>query len=224
MGRMSTALLHGFPPVVDDDARVLILGSFPSAQSLAICQYYGNPRNAFWPITSELFGFDLSAPYDTRLASLRSHGVALWDVLHTCRRIGSADSAIDAKTLVVNDFAGLFAKYSTITRVYFNGAKAANLYRRLAQPAEGVHYQRLPSTSPAHAVRPGIKLDAWRPISGVDRERGAARRSGSAPVRSGVDRERGAAGRSGSAPVRSGVDRERGAAGRSGSAPVRSKS
>lgn len=162
---MSAPLLQGFPPVVDGHARVLILGSFPSAQSLAASQYYANPRNAFWPITSELFGFDANAPYEARLAALRSHGVALWDVLHRCRRVGSADSAIDPKILVVNNFSELFANYPTITRVYFNGAKATELYHRLAHAAEHVHYQRLPSTSPAHAVRPEAKLAAWRAIS-----------------------------------------------------------
>ena len=92
---MTTPLLEGFPPVVDDDARLLILGSFPSVQSLAVRQYYGNPRNAFWPITSELFGFDAGAPYETRLAALQSRGVALWDVLHACRRAGSSDAKFD---------------------------------------------------------------------------------------------------------------------------------
>jgi hypoxanthine-DNA glycosylase len=160
-------LLHGFPPVVDDQARVLILGSFPSVQSLATHQYYANPRNAFWPITAELFGFDRGAPYDVRLSALRSHHVALWDVLHKCRRIGSSDSAIDPKSLVVNDFGELFANYPTIARVYFNGVKASELYRRLAAEAlgEAVHFQRLPSTSPAHAIPPGAKLAAWRAIS-----------------------------------------------------------
>ena len=162
---MNAPLLRGFPPVVDDDARVLILGSFPSAQSLATRQYYANPRNAFWPIVCELFGFGVTAPYDSRLASLRSHGVALWDVLYQCRRIGSSDAAIDTKTLVANNFNELFTSYPSIARVYFNGAKAADLYRRLAKPAEGIQYQRLPSTSPAHVMPPGAKLDAWRPIS-----------------------------------------------------------
>ena len=162
---MNAALLRGFPPVIDDNARVLILGSFPSAQSLATRQYYANPRNAFWPIVCELFGFDVAAPYDSRLASLRSHTVALWDVLYQCRRIGSSDAAIDTKTLVANNFNELFTNYPSIARVYFNGAKAADLYRRLAKPAEGIQYQRLPSTSPAHVMRPGAKLDAWRPIS-----------------------------------------------------------
>ncbi|GKU37252.1 DNA-deoxyinosine glycosylase [Mycobacterium montefiorense] len=161
---MTPPLLHGFDPVVDDRARMLILGSFPSAQSLVAHQYYANPRNAFWPITSELFGFDAGAPYESRLAALRAQGVALWDVLHSCRRVGSADSAIDPKSLVVNDFTELFASYPSITRVYFNGAKAAQVYHRLAQPDQRLHFRRLPSTSPAHATRAGVKLAAWREI------------------------------------------------------------
>jgi hypoxanthine-DNA glycosylase len=159
-------MMQGFPPVIDDRASVLILGSFPSVQSLATQQYYANPRNAFWQITSELFGFDRTGPYEQRLAALQSHGVALWDVLHSCRRRGSADSAIDPKSLVVNDFGELFGNYPGIARVYFNGAKAAELFRRLGP--DDVHglleCQRLPSTSPAHALRPGEKLAAWRAI------------------------------------------------------------
>lgn len=161
---MSATLLRGFPPVVDEHASLLILGSFPSVQSLAAGQYYANPRNAFWPITAELFGFDAAAPYQARVAALRSAGVALWDVVRACRRAGSADSAIEPKSLVVNDFGAFFARYPTITRVYFNGAKAAELFRRLAEPPERVEYRRLPSTSPAHTMRKGAKLAAWRVI------------------------------------------------------------
>ncbi len=161
---MIPPLLRGLPPVADDHARVLILGSFPSALSLATGQYYANPRNAFWPIMSQLFGFDASGPYEARLTALRRHGVALWDVLHRCRRVGSADSAIDPKSLVVNDFDKLFGASPRIARVYFNGAKAAELYRRLAVERDGVQYRRLPSTSPAHAVAPPEKLAAWRAV------------------------------------------------------------
>ena len=162
---MSTPLLRGFPPVVNEHASTLILGSFPSAQSLARGQYYANPHNAFWPITGELFGFDAAAPYDRRLAALQSHGVALWDVLRACRRVGSADSAIEPKSLTVNKFGEFFARYPTIATVYFNGAKAADLFRRLAAASDRIRYQRLPSTSPAHAMRPGTKLAAWRVIA-----------------------------------------------------------
>ena len=161
---MTTPLLAGFAPVVDDGARLLILGSFPSVQSLMTRQYYGNPRNAFWPIASALFGLDAQAPYETRLTALQSHGVALWDVLHKCRRAGSSDAKIDPKSLVVNDFGQLFAAYPGIRRVYFNGQTANKLFRRLVHIDAPVSYQLLPSTSPARAMPAGQKLEAWRVI------------------------------------------------------------
>ncbi|MBO0883208.1 MAG: DNA-deoxyinosine glycosylase [Mycobacterium sp.] len=162
---MTTPLLEGLPPVIDGAARLLILGSFPSVQSLAARQYYGNPRNGFWPITSALFGFDRHACYETRLAALQSHGVALWDVLYKCRRMGSSDSKIDLKSVLANDFDQLFASYRCITRLYFNGHTAAALFRRMVQIDPSVRYQLLPSTSPARAMPPAEKLAAWRVIS-----------------------------------------------------------
>ncbi|MDT5142825.1 MAG: hypothetical protein QOE52_3980 [Mycobacterium sp.] len=162
---MTAPLLHGFPPVVDDAAGLLILGSFPSVQSLAARQYYGNPRNAFWPITSALFGFDADAPYETRLAALQSHGVALWDVLHKCRRVGSSDAKIDPKSLVANDFGQLFAAYRSIERICFNGRAAERLFGRMVEVDVPVSYQLLPSTSPARAMPADEKLKAWQVIA-----------------------------------------------------------
>jgi hypoxanthine-DNA glycosylase len=162
---MTTSLLEGFPPVVDDNADLLILGSFPSVQSLAAHQYYGNPRNAFWPINGELFGFDAAAPYETRLAALQSAGVALWDVLHRCRRAGSSDAKFDMKSLVANDFGQLFATYPSITRVCFNGRVAQRLFERLVDVDASVSYRLLPSSSPARAMPAGQKLAAWRVIA-----------------------------------------------------------
>lgn len=163
---MSASVLQGLAPVIDDRATILILGSFPSAQSLAVQQYYANPRNAFWSIVGEMYGFDCTTMYSRRIAALQRHGVGLWDVLHACRRVGSLDSAIDPKSLVFNDFASLYAKYPAIQRVYFNGAKAASLYMRHVDDVEGIDCRRLPSSSPAHATKPGVKLAAWRVLNG----------------------------------------------------------
>jgi hypoxanthine-DNA glycosylase len=162
---MVTPLLQGFPPVIDNAAGLLILGSFPSVLSLESGQYYGNPRNAFWPITGELFGFDPSAPYETRLTALQSAGVALWDVLHQCRRSGSADAKIEPKSLVANDFGQLFADYPSITRVCFNGTAAQKLFTQLVTVDASIDYLLLPSSSPARAMPAGRKLQAWRVIA-----------------------------------------------------------
>ncbi len=151
--------------MVDDAARLLILGSFPSVQSLAERQYYANPRNAFWPMMAELFGIDTGLAYESRLAALQSHGIALWDVVDKCLRVGSADAKIDRKCLVVNDFGWLFGRYPTISTVCFNGQTAATLFRRLVSIDRALTYHLLPSSSPARAMRPGEKLAAWRLIA-----------------------------------------------------------
>lgn len=160
-------MVTGFPPVVGQQPRVLILGSMPSEASLAAGQYYGLPRNAFWRIMGELFDAGREVPYAARLERLTAHGVALWDVLKACERQGSLDSAIDMQSLQTNDFRAFFRRHRSLRRVYFNGSKAAEIYRRRVLPdvqldAPYLAYDRLPSTSPAMAMLSfEAKLAAW---------------------------------------------------------------
>ena len=163
---MTTALLHGLAPVIDDRSKVLILGTFPSEQSLAAQQYYANPRNQFWEIIGAVLGFDARAPYASRIAALQSHGIALWDVVRQCRRKGSMDSNIEPNSVVVNDFPAFFAEHPTIRQVHFATAKAESIYRKRAVIQPHIRYQRLPSTSPANArMSFEDKLAAWRVVA-----------------------------------------------------------
>ncbi|BBY31191.1 DNA-deoxyinosine glycosylase [Mycolicibacterium sediminis] len=162
MTESATPLREGLPPVVDDAARVLILGSFPSEQSLALRQYYANPRNQFWALLSAAFGFDADVPYDARIAAARHHGVALWDVVHSCRRAGSLDAKIDRRSIVANDVGALLATHRGIDRVFANGAAAEHMYERhVATPVTAV---RLPSSSPAATMSFPNKLIRWRSV------------------------------------------------------------
>jgi hypoxanthine-DNA glycosylase len=160
---------RGFPPISRPDARILILGSMPSRQSLAQQQYYAHPRNAFWPILSQLLAIETST-YAERAAQLAARGVAVWDVLQACYRSGSLDSAIDDRSIVINDFPGFFREHPRVRNVYFNGAKAESLYRNHVLPvlsgaAADLPLRRLPSTSPAHAgMSFDEKLAAWRVV------------------------------------------------------------
>jgi hypoxanthine-DNA glycosylase len=159
----------GFAPIARADARVLVLGTMPGVASLEAAQYYAHPRNAFWGIMAALVGLDAAAPYAARTAALEEAGVALWDVLGACRRDGSLDTAIEPATIVVNDFAAFFAAHPRIRSVFFNGGKAAELFRRHVGAAvlpAGVATMRLPSTSPTNArLRFADKLAAWRVVA-----------------------------------------------------------
>jgi hypoxanthine-DNA glycosylase len=164
MAASSVRDLQGLPPIIGGNPHLLILGNMPSVMSLAASEYYGNPRNAFWRITGELLGFTPDAPYDDRVAALRERGVAVWDVLRSCRRAGSLDSAVQRDSMVANDFAALFGQWPGIGRVYFNGAAAEQNFRTLVQVDRPLTYRRLPSTSPAHTMAFAAKLAAWREI------------------------------------------------------------
>lgn len=156
--------LVSFPPVADRHATLLILGSMPGIRSLEAQQYYAHPHNAFWKIMGKLTGAHPALPYAQRLHALQQSHIALWDVLHSCERQGSLDTAIRAEA--ANDFASFFKRHPHITRVCFNGAKAEQSFRRYVagrQTLPELHYTRLPSTSPAHAgMRYEEKLAVWR--------------------------------------------------------------
>jgi hypoxanthine-DNA glycosylase len=154
--------VDGFAPIIDDGVHTLILGNAPSVMSLAAQQYYGNPRNAFWRITGGIFGFDADAPYGKRTAALLTHGVGVWDVLKSCRRVGSLDSAVEPNSMVINDFRALFHSHQHISRVFFNGAAAESNFIRLVSVKPDLTYRRLPSTSPAQTMRYTEKLAVWR--------------------------------------------------------------
>lgn len=151
---------EGLPPIVGAAPRVLVLGSFPSEKSLDTGQYYANVRNQFWRLTGAILGFDASLSYPQRTAAVTEHGVALWDVVHSCRRAGSLDSKIDRKSLVFNDFDAFLGSHPSIERVYVNGLTAFELFTRQS----GFAAVRLPSSSGALTMSFDEKLAAWRAI------------------------------------------------------------
>jgi len=162
--------IHSFPPIESPAARILVLGSMPGVASLRLQQYYGHPQNAFWKIVGEVLAFDPAIAYEQRTIALVQRRVALWDVLASCVREGSLDSAIDDATAVANDFAVFFQSHPHIVRVCFNGAKAESVYRKHVLqhlgPQRVLEYLRLPSTSPAHAgMRFEARAEAWRVLA-----------------------------------------------------------
>jgi double-stranded uracil-DNA glycosylase len=159
---------YSFAAVARGDARTLVLGSMPGVASLAASQYYGHPQNQFWPIMDAICGAGRALPYALRLERLQEHRIALWDVLQSCVRPGSLDSAIDASSAEPNDIPALLRSHGKITRICCNGGTAYRELLRhfgpeLQRNFPHVTTLRLPSTSPAHAgMRLAQKLSAWQ--------------------------------------------------------------
>jgi hypoxanthine-DNA glycosylase len=162
-------MIRGFDPIAARDAKVLVLGTIPGRQSLAMGQYYANPQNAFWFIMEQLFQAKTKLDYEARVAMVKASGVAVWDVLFTAERNRSVDSAIIAGSEVLNDFSAFFTLHKQIRSVFFNGAKAEALFRRFALPGlpqiRSLPLLRLPSTSPANArLTRNDKRKAWQAV------------------------------------------------------------
>lgn len=150
-----------FPPVAPRNARVLVLGSMPSVASLGQGFYYAHPQNAFWRIVAAVYGEPVPGSVPEKVALLERHGVAMWDVLQSCERVGSLDSAI--RKPAPNDFASLFERCPDIEKVLFNGGTAHRLFMKCApEYLRGRAWARLPSTSPAYTLPYERKLALWR--------------------------------------------------------------
>jgi hypoxanthine-DNA glycosylase len=161
-------VIESFPAIAARHSHTLILGTMPGVESLRRQQYYAHPRNAFWPIMTELLALDPGADYAMRTGALAAAGFAVWDVLKACIRPGSLDAAIDATSIVPNDIAAFAADHPSLRRIACNGGKSAQLFRRHIEPqleraGRHVEFIALPSTSPAHAGMPfAEKLRIWR--------------------------------------------------------------
>ena len=153
---------YSFAPSFTADAEFLILGSLPGEESLRRGEYYGHPRNAFWPIMAELFDFSVELPYEERLAALRRTRVALWDVLAAAVRPGSLDASI--RNGRPNPLDVLVEGLPQLRRIGCNGGTAHKLLlRHFPELARRFEVVRLPSTSPAAAMWTRTeKLEAYR--------------------------------------------------------------
>ncbi len=141
-------LCHPFPPVFDENSRMLLLGSFPSPASREKGFFYLHPQNRFWPVLSAVLEAPLPQNNEERRELLLSRRIALWDVLAACDISGADDSSI--RNAVPNDLSPIFSA-ADIRAVFTTGQAAFRLYKRFQQPKTNIPAVSLPSTSPANA-------------------------------------------------------------------------
>jgi len=157
--------LCGLPPIVSSNTRLLVLGSFPGAASLAQRQYYAHPQNKFWPILEAIWPssprITCARSYEIRSKWLLDRGLGVWDVYASCERKGSLDTAI--RHAQVNDFASLLQRCPQLKAIAHNGGESYKHAKYTA--ALGLPVYPLPSSSPANASWSfERKLAAWRDV------------------------------------------------------------
>ena len=102
-------------------------------------------------------GIDRSLPYTVRSSLLMEHRIALWDVLFSCARNGSADTAI--RNPIHNDIRGFLVGHPTIRCIVLNGNTTGRYYARMNISLPSTV---LPSTSPAYArMTIAEKVQRW---------------------------------------------------------------
>ncbi len=142
-------ITHPFPPLYNENSKILILGSFPSVKSREQMFFYGHPQNRFWKVVSKVFDCDTPVSIEEKRTFLLENGIALWDVIASCEITGSADSSI--KNVTANDFSHILNS-ADIKNIYVNGKTAEKYFNKYVKDTIGRSAICLPSTSPANAM------------------------------------------------------------------------
>lgn len=140
-------VVHPLPPIYNQESEILILGSIPSVKSREVGFYYGNPKNRFFKILSDIFHEEIMDDKDSKTQFLLQHHIALWDVIKSCTITNSSDSSI--KDVVVNDISSII-KESKIKKIFTTGKKAYQLYNQYIFKETKIKAIYLPSSSPAN--------------------------------------------------------------------------
>ena len=141
--------ISSFPPIINKDSEILILGSIPGIRSLEMQQYYAHPQNKFWKIICEIFNEEFTTNYQQRIKILEKHHIALWDVIDTCERKGSLDSEI--RNEEANKIEELLRNFPNIKAIFCNGQKSHKNLQKILGKKFRLPIIVLPSTSPAYA-------------------------------------------------------------------------
>jgi hypoxanthine-DNA glycosylase len=153
-------MIQSFPPLVNFSTRTLILGTMPSITSLEKQEYYAHPRNHFWKIMFTLFdNLPIPENFGEKIKVLQRNNIGLWDVLQNCERKGSLD--VHIKNHQENDFLMLFAQFSEINKIIFNGKESHKFFYKKFGQIKGITYYVMPSTSPANTMSFEKKFEIW---------------------------------------------------------------
>ena len=121
------SVIHPFPPLYDNDSKILILGSFPSVKSREEMFFYGHPQNRFWKVIANVYDDQVPITIQEKKSLLQRHHIALWDVIKSCDIEGSSDASISS--VVANDLSEILTS-ADIQKIFVNGKTAEKYFNK----------------------------------------------------------------------------------------------
>ncbi len=135
------------PPFINDDSKILILGSLPSVKSSEVGFYYAHPTNRFFKTLANVFNEGEPKTVEERKMFLRKHKIALYDVIEECSIHASDDNSI--KDVKPADIKGLIRGHD-IVQIFTTGSTSYKYYNLYIKDTLGMEAIMLPSTSAAN--------------------------------------------------------------------------
>lgn len=186
---------HPWQPFVPDNAKVLIMGTFPpQPHRWRMNFYYPNPTNDFWRVMGLIFYGDKLALYDTErkefdLAEIKvmlnREGIALSDTGHKIRRLKGNASDKYLEIVEPVDLQGLLDRMPGLTDIATTGEKAAGVVASLTgskippvgsfvqldlpERRQSLRVWRMPSTSRAYPLAVEKKAAAYARLFASDK-------------------------------------------------------
>lgn len=153
-----------FPPVINEQSEILILGTAPGTKSIKDQGYYAHKGNRFWPLMGVILNERIPADYESKKNLLLKHKIALWDVLAECDRTGSGDSSICNE--IANDFNLLLHNFPGIKKIVFSGLNPKFFFDTHVKLSKQLPTVVARSTSPTNNRNYSFEelVEIWKPL------------------------------------------------------------
>lgn len=142
---------HPFGDFVPDNAKYLMIGSFPAKPSDSYGWFYANGRNQFWLIMEGVYGnhFDTKAKQQQLFVDLE---MALTDIILACARKNNSNLDINLSIIEYNTL-GITSiiTENPIQKIFFTSKFVESLYKKLFKEFD-IELISLPSPSPRYAM------------------------------------------------------------------------
>jgi hypoxanthine-DNA glycosylase len=156
---MENVISHPFEPIIFEDSKILILGTFPSIKSFENSFYYSHPKNQFWDILAIILNDKKPTTIKEKIEFLKKHKIALWDSICECKRRDGNSRDDNLEIISPCPIPELLQKYPNIKKV----ATTSRLAERVLKKYFSMSPIYLPSPSPLNArIKLQEKAKEWK--------------------------------------------------------------